>query len=346
MSVHVRPLNFAADNKELLRVLKRNLEDIPHELRLQWLYRDNPAGGAITWFLCDESGRAVGVTSLFPRAVWLGRRVAVCGQVGDFGVEARFRSLGPAIMLQRATFEPVMRGELAFCYDCPPHEKGMAMFQRLGMRENCRMYWYAKLLRSERLLGPVFGQRGGRLVARAANLVLRLASSFATASNGFECAVHTGDFGPEFSILDESVAGSGGIRNRRSAEDLNWRYRRNPLQQFEVLTARRSGELMAYAVFSVMNNDAFIFDLFGRELERSGLAVLHSLSKLLRPRPVQTVRALLAGNASFVPTFRNAGFVRRGAAARVVAFAGSDGAASAVFGHQPSWNFQHCDVTA
>jgi hypothetical protein len=103
---------------------------------------------------------------------------------------------------------------------------------------------------------------------------------------------------------------------------------------------------MAYAVFSVMNNDAFIFDLFGRELERSGLAVLQSLSKLLRPRPVQTVRALLAGNASFVPTFRNAGFVRRGAAARVVAFAGSDGAADAVFGHQPSWNFQHCDVTA
>jgi len=61
-------------------------------------------------------------------------------------------SLGPALMLQRATFEPVLENAIAFCYDCPPHELGMAMFYRLGLEENCRMQPFVKPLRADRHL--------------------------------------------------------------------------------------------------------------------------------------------------------------------------------------------------
>ena len=346
MSLSIRPGDFVADHQELLCVLQRNLQDIPHEARLAWLYRDNPAGPASTWFLCDDNGLAVGVTSLFPRAVWLDGTAALCGQVGDFGVDLRFRSLGPAVMLQRATFAPVVQGCLAFCYDCPPHQRGMAMFHRIGLRENCLMQWYVKPLRTERQLQRLLGRTTGRITARAANPILRLASKRAKQRPGTDFTLQTDAFGPEFSALDKAVHAPSAVRNRRSAEDLNWRFRQNPLRQFEVLTARRDTELLAYLIFSVVDEDALVFDLFGRELDQVGPLLLQKLTELLQERPVQTLRAMLAGDGSYSSVFRRAGFSLRGAAAHVVAFAGSEGAVHDALERPLQWQFQHSDVMA
>jgi|NGEPerStandDraft_6_1074524.scaffolds.fasta_scaffold72157_2 hypothetical protein len=346
MKLSVRPVDFAADREQLLSVLQRNLQDVPHEARLSWLYLDNPAGPARSWFLCEEDDNVVGVTSLFPRAVWLDGNAAVCGQVGDFGVDLRCRSLGPAIMLQRATFEPVLRGALAFCYDCPPHERGMTMFHRLGLRENCRMHAYVKPLRTDRQLERWLGQTAGRITACAANPILRLASRSAKPSRGLEFGLQTAAFGPEFSALDKAVQLPGAIRNRRSAEDLNWRFGQNPLHRFQVLTARRDGELLAYLVLSVIDEDAFIFDMFGRELSDIGPALLQSLTELLQGLPVQTLRALVAGDGSYPAILRQVGFSFRGAAVRVVAFAGAEGPVLDTLQHKAGWQFLHSDIMA
>ncbi len=342
MNLSIRPVDFAADHDELLCVLRRNLLDIPHEARLAWLYQENPSGPARSWFLCDERGTAVGVTSLFPRAVWLGETSGVCGQVGDFGIDAGFRSLGPAIMLQRSTFEPVTKGDFAFCYDCPPHERGMAMFYRLGLRASCQMKVYTKPLRTERQLKRLLGSTTGRMAARVANPLLRLASKRRSGPGALEFSLHTGNFGSEFSDLDSAAQSSGVIRNRRSAEDLNWRFRHNPLQQFEVLTALQQGLLAGYVVYSFIEEDVLIFDLFGQELSEIGPALLQELSSSMRGRPVQTMRALLTDGSAYISIFKQAGFSLRGDGARIVAFNGSQ--------RNPlcdvEWQFQQSDVMA
>src|SRR5208283_335035 len=346
MTLAITAVDLVADREELFRVLKRNLQDVSHEVRFSWLYLENPAGRARTWFIRDSTGDAVGVTSLFPRAVWLAGTPAVCGQVGDFGVDIGFRSLGPATMLQRATFEPVLRGELALCYDCPPHEKGMAMFYRLGLKENCRMYWHVKLLRTDIRLQRMLGEGVGRASASLANLVLRMTCRRMKGPFGVEFALHTGDFGPEFSALDKAVSSPGAVRIRRTAEDLNWCYRANPLQQFETLTARRNGELIAYVIISITHNDASVIDLFGRELEEVGPALLHNFVELLQPRRIETIRALVAEDARSTAVFRRAGFSHRAPAARVVAFSAPGSAADRMLKNGLRWDFQHCDVMA
>jgi hypothetical protein len=346
MTLAVMPVDLVADREELFRVLQRNLQDVSHEVRFSWLYLENPAGPARTWFIRDSTGHAVGATSLFPRRVWLAGTPAVCGQVGDFGVDIGFRSLGPAVMLQRATFEPVLRGDLAFCYDCPPHEKGMAMFYRLGLKENCRMHWHVKLLRTDRQLTRLLGDRVGRMSARVANSALRMTSRGIKGPPGVEFSVHTGDFGPEFSALDKAVSSPAAVRIRRSAEDLNWRYFDNPLQHFETLTARRNGELVSYVIISTTGSDASVVDLFGRDLDEVGPTLLQKLTELLQPRALQTIRALVAGDARLAAVFRRAGFSNRAPAARVVAFSASGSAADRALKNGLRWDFQHCDVMA
>src|ERR1700730_761747 len=178
MTLQVRPVNLDREHEELLGVLERNLPELPHARRFKWIYRESHLGPAWSWLLWDsESREPVGVASLFRRAIWRGGKVEVCGQVGDFAIDPSHRSLGPAVMLQRATFSPVDAGQLALCYDCPPNARGMSTFRRLRMDSSATMTRQARLLRTNRQLSRHLGK--GRLTgtaARLGNAVLRLAS--------------------------------------------------------------------------------------------------------------------------------------------------------------------------
>ncbi len=176
MALTVRSVNPEDERQELLAVLRRNLTDLDHARRFRWLYLDNPAGPARAWFLRERegSGAPVGAASLFPRWVWLRGQVHLCGQVGDFAVDAGYRSLGPAVMLQRATFGPVDGRALAFCYDCPPHDKGMATFRRLGLGPQCRMLRHARLIKVDRIVRRRVRPAAAVALSWLGNGVLRL----------------------------------------------------------------------------------------------------------------------------------------------------------------------------
>ena len=110
--LQVRPVDFDQDKTQLLDTLNRNLPDLPHAKRFDWLYRHNPAGPTWAWFVVDTStGQPVAAASVFSRAIWICGKLQHCGQVGDFAVDAPYRSLGPAVVLQKATFAPVDQGD-------------------------------------------------------------------------------------------------------------------------------------------------------------------------------------------------------------------------------------------
>jgi hypothetical protein len=188
----------------------------------------------------------------------------------------------------------------------------------------------------------MLGSGAGQMAARLANPLLWIVPSWVRKFNALEFHLHEGEFDCEFSALDSAVPTTDIIRNRRRAEDLNWRYRRNPSRRFEVLTARQHGQLLAYVVYSVIEEDAHIFDLFGQELNTVGAALLHELGSMLRKKPIQTLRAALTGNDPCTAIFRQAGFSFRGEGARVVAFGRSQHPDL----RNSQWHFQRSDVMA
>src|SRR5688500_13696162 len=80
--------------------------------RFDWLYRRNPAGPARVWLLCTPTGEAVGGLSVFPRRFWAGGRHLSGAIVGDMIVLPAHRTLGPALMLQRAVQARLEAGEM------------------------------------------------------------------------------------------------------------------------------------------------------------------------------------------------------------------------------------------
>ena len=345
MALSVRPVDLTSDSAEMLALLQANLPALPHSRRFQWLYRDNPDGSAWSWFALEKAGgAAVGISSVFPRSMWVGSRKVMCGQVGDFAISASHRSLGPAILLQRATFQPVDERMLAFCYDCPPHAAGMATFRRLGLEPNCAVARYVLPLRVDSHLKKRLGF-APPLFTALLNTLLHLFRRSNVKAEGFVISEHNAPFGDEFSLLDASVSSTDVIRGCRSAAHLNWRYREDPLQDYQVLTVRRKGELIAFLIFVVKEAHVKIVDLFGRDLPAAALLLLDALVRR-REFLFQSVEIFLSEDCEIMPAVLKARFCRRSLAAQVVAYAQPGGETSLFLDRHPRWAFHTAEVQA
>lgn len=347
MSVIVRPADLEFEKSELLNVLKRNLGGFDHARRFEWLYRNNPAGRGWTWFVCEPGSQSVvGVASVFSRVMWVSGRKMLCGQIGDFAIDSNYRSLGPAMLLQRATFEPVNQGTLAFCYDCPPHEAGMSTFRRLGMRPNCHTQRLVRPLRAdhfvEKRLGVNFFSKS---VAATGNVILRTMARRRNANKNLEITIHACRFDAEFDELEERTKSQDSICSRRSSADLNWRYRDNPLHEYQVLTARVHGQLSGFAVFSVSGNDANIIDLFGVDIAAIAADLIEAIVDKCHEASLQTVHAVISEGSNLTGLLLKSHFRRRSSGPRVVAYA-KESALSALLKQPSNWHFQQIDLLA
>lgn len=347
MSVSVRLADLPSEKKDLLDVLKRNLGELDHARRFEWLYRENPAGRARTWFVCEQdTQRVIGIASLFLRVMWVNGKEMLCGQVGDFAIDAGHRSLGPAMLLQRATFEPVNQGQVAFCYDCPPHAAGMSTFRRLGMEPSCRTQRFARPLRAERLVEKRFGDNlFSKSTAAVGNVILRTMQGGKGPAKNVEITVHSGCFGEEFEELEEQAKSQDAVCSRRSPADLNWRYRDDPLNAYQVLTTRVRGQLTGYAVFSIAGRDAYIIDLFGVDIESTGLELIEAIAHRCRREGLQTLQALVSEGSELSAVLAKANFRYRSSGPLVVAYA-QERSLHTVLSNPANWRLQQAELLA
>jgi hypothetical protein len=330
MGIAIRLASLADEHEQLIEILDRNLPARPNR-EIQDRRYANPLGPGWSWVAHPKgSDMIVAMASVFPRLFWVDGKKVVCGQVVEFAVEPTYRSLGPAVMLQKATFDPANSGEVAFCYDCPPHDRGMSTFVRLGMDSSSDVIRYALLLRSDEFLGKRLGTGiWTKPLVATANAVLKARRSGRTVS-GVEICQHNKSFDEEFSCLDQITASPGMIRGSRAAQELNWRYLEDPLEahgpeavsmgSYRVFTARRAGELVAFIIlFMLEDGMAWIADLFGW-VEDFGGALLEAVIDFCRGAKVIRLDALCSADTNFSSLLESVGFRARERVYRVVGY--------------------------
>jgi hypothetical protein len=136
------------------------------------------------------------------------------------------------------------------------------------------------------------------------------------------------------------------VRSRRAADDLNWRYRDDPLHRYEVLTARRRGELVGFLALEVKEEDAFVVDLFGALSSDEAGELLEAAVGGLRARGVQTLHALVSDGHALQATLGRGGFHLRDRGPQVVSYTAGGGDMRAGLPRQVPWEFTHSDVRA
>jgi hypothetical protein len=343
MNLAIRAASLIDDQPQLIGILERNIPGC-QEGHFEWRHQANPAGPGWSWVACDRNDAIVAMASVFPRNVWVDGKPMVCGQVGEFVVDAPYRSLGPALMLQRATFTPVDSGEVAFCYDCPPHDQGMSTFVRLGMSAAAEMTRYALPLKSDEFLAKKIGK--GVLtkpITTTANLILRM-RRLRPNERGLEISEFNGVFGEEFTRLDERVSSSSAIRASRSSQDLTWRYRENPAWKSKVLVARRAGELRGFLTFVTFGDRASIVDIFGHPSSEVALPLLQAMIDLCCREHRMCIEGYCSDASELGTFFEQAGLRRRERAARVVVYSNANGQTRERLSPGLRWTFSQVEI--
>jgi hypothetical protein len=310
MPIEIQPASFDLHKAEMIALLGRHLTPDSDETRFHWLYRANPSGRAQAWLAWDTTRKSfVGLASAFPRRFYLHGKEKLGLVLGDFCLAEEYRSMGPALQLQRACLKALV-APFDFCYDFPSKSM-MAIYKRMGIQQAGLLVRWAKPLRINEKLEAIVGSRGaGTVIAPIVNKFLAVRGW-----KGEKSSCHV-DFAPppygdEFSALNERLRRDLAVSADRGAPYLNWRYFEGDRKDYEVLAARRNGALVGYIALKNNSKDARIVELVS--LEEPGVIVrlIAQAVHRLRLGGARSVSLVAGENHRWGSLFERAGFKRR-----------------------------------
>jgi GNAT acetyltransferase-like protein len=312
MTFSVRPVDLDADRDLLIELMLRYLTTMSDGPRYDWLYRQNPDGLAQLWILTDtDKGTIAGSGGIIPRRMYVQGEEKLGAILVDFWIHPEYRSLGPALQLQRACLAGIAAGPYNLYYDFP--ERSMvAVYRRLGVESSQSVVRMTKLLNVKRKLGKVDGVPVvGPVLTAGANAILRLLDLGRRSRSGCVVCEHQGTCGEEFTDLARRVSTKYGICVARTAGYMNWRYWSHFRNRYKMLTARRDGKLQGYIIYLDGGEGGTIIDLFGADDQKMKAELVFMALEALRERGVLSINAPSLDNQNPTALLRKLGFFPR-----------------------------------
>jgi GNAT superfamily N-acetyltransferase len=127
-------------------------ERLPREdldARLRWLYEGNPAGRALVWVAFDAaSGEPTGLTTFFPRTMWIDGETVLGALGGDMYVRPQFRRRGIGAELFRHARRDMDRFGIRVMFGTPMRPNVTALRSSGSTVPEQAVMRYARLLRA------------------------------------------------------------------------------------------------------------------------------------------------------------------------------------------------------
>ncbi len=233
----------------VLALWRENLRDDPNrEGKFDWFYRnDNPWGTAAFHLLRHEPSRTwVGTAAIGHRRMQYRGRDVRAGVLADMAVDARHRSLGPALMLQTGLLETAA-GEFDLLYGIP-NKKPAAVMQRLGYAVLARLPRFSCVLRHHEYLNRRVPYLPVRFLGWLGDSIRRGRDAAWRFSGLTPCVEWSHGADPRVDELWQRSWPRNTLMAPRDAALLRWRFDRFPGggTRYLLLTHPRSGDLLAW----------------------------------------------------------------------------------------------------
>ena len=283
--------------------------------RYNWLYVNNTAGAATVCLLRDDdSGTIVGATALLPRTLYSNGNLLRSGIAADLMVDHRHRSLGPAIVLQKAILGRMGDAGIDIVYAFP-NPKSIPMTKRIGYRQVAQRVTLSLPLRSEIFLRktiPYAWLRKPAAMLVDIALYLRPRRFNLLPRFGKEHFLSR-DFDHGFDDLWSRVMDRYALIGEKTATFLNWRYRDSPLDDYQVFGLRTRGHarLDGYIVFSRREQRVHIADFACDPAHLDLEELLIRFAYWCRANGADAISIALAASPDLMRSFARAGFLHR-----------------------------------
>ena len=333
------------DDKDIIKsILDQNREYKIDEKRYEWLYLNNPFGRARSWIIKDEEiDQIIGAAAAYPRLIWVKGKMIQCHVLADFSVNHEYRSLGPAIKLNRASLMPVYDGMVPFAYDFP--SQTMAAAHRWS-----KVYPIGEMIRLVRPLQvrskigriPLIRKEPIKTIINTlAKGVLNLIPPYKTDRTfSFECEMITENtFDKEFEQLDNKIGPSFPVCGSRNPKYLKWRYGQNPLRRFRIIKLLKEDNFCGYAIFCLHDDDnrIHIYDLYSYDFQNVKKSLIYFLLHTARKDDIETIHFALLESNPWVTNLKKYGFVSRPPPADVFIFLSKSSPLNGVVNIADNW---------
>jgi hypothetical protein len=297
------PENLDADT--LIPIWTDSLPDLD-ERRITWSYRQHPHGRPRIWLLHDtESGQAFGSCLVVPRWVHHGGKRLRGGITGDFAIKKDYRTMGPALKLQRAIVNSSDFDMLiAF-----PNRNSVGVQLRAGFQDLGELTVFRRIFRS----GPVLKRRYNPLLSSLASpfvdLGIRLRSlRFGRGSSIGHSVTHELD--GEFTGLGSRVENRLAWAGSRDMDYLVWRFVEHPYKSYRFFGLQETGsaKLLGYLAYYVKDNIAYIDDFLVEEPRTDLRPLLDAFGAYCRRSRLDAMSLIMLENATYARLFRELGF--------------------------------------
>ena len=299
MSVQIG-LRTTADTDELHNIYRRIFGDTKAAARRAswaWQYERNPQSpsGPVV-YVARNDARPLGQMGTMPVSLWWGGR-EVRGAWGiDYFVNPDAEGLGHSIALAKAWMQNV---DVALALGLA--RTSYLICLRLGFQDLGFVPFFQAVLDPAAIVRRRYGRLAGSLAAPLTAVVTRRTRGRKPASTDIAVSAPS-SIGADYDALWERARGGFDACVRRDAAYVRWRYHDAPHKHYDILEARRAGELTGFAVSR--HEDlrglrlGWIVDLFASSDDRATRdALLVAVMRNFAEARVARVQALCTSDA-------------------------------------------------
>lgn len=285
--------------------------------RWQWHYRDNHTGLIAVTLAEDENGEIVGQCALRPLRMKIGERIGLGTLQLDSMIHPDFQRQGMFTKLTTHAYKKVAGQGVELVYSFPNRNSQYVYTHKLGRVTLCdRIPLFAKILNVRNVLDKRIGNRLLlSLVAPVGQAATGLFYAFRGGTSPANCRLErVSRFDGSVDRLWERASVPHGVLVVRDREYLNWRYVENPTEEYVLLTAKRSDEIVGYIVLKCEKRFdlqmGFIVDMLTipDEPAIAGCLISEAVSHFRKQR-MDLVCCLMLEHAPYARSLRDSGFL-------------------------------------
>ena len=230
--------------------------------KYQWFYQRNPYPTKLWVMKLKGNHKAVGVGGVGYRPFYAGGKTLIGAMGVDFAIDREYRTLGPALQLQRTVIESATK-DADFLYGFPS-DRAEVLVKHAGYHKIGEFTRLIKVLRSRDYLEMAVKNRAlAAVTSIPLDLLLRLRSISRLLVSGdyyssdtFENTSHIYD------LLWERLASEDLLMSERNSKFMDWRYFQCPEIKYKIFGLKdHANSLQAFIIYHRRDRKVEIADL-------------------------------------------------------------------------------------
>jgi len=241
----------------LLPIWKEALDELDIR-RIEWSYNNNINGFPDVYCLRNLADSEIfGSLTIFPRKYRLSEKLLEGGTTGDYAIKKRFRSLGPALSLQRNVLKSMKHDQIIIGF---PNKIAEKIQMRAGFKLLGNMVFYTKPIRAQYIINKLDRFILLRYFNRVIDILLFCRDFKIKKNKTLLIFNKPQDISIRFDRIWDECKNKFSFIGDRSFKYLFWRYFENPYHDYKLFAITQEEKLLGYIIYRVSDCNVIVDD--------------------------------------------------------------------------------------